>query len=135
MGLEAGSLPLVVHTAGVVVLASTPVWAAARFVDADWPTMGRAMAALSIVIGVSILGLSFVGMHGLWLAPVVFLLSIRYVLGTTFLGTFTVALLAVIGYMAVNDALGENMSSWKNRIDAWSCSDSFPLDRHGCAKE
>lgn len=135
MNLEASALPMVVNAAGVVVLASTPVWAAARFVDADWPTMGRAMAALSIVIGVSILGLGFLGMPGLLFAPVVFLVSIRYLMGTTFLGTFTVALLAVIGYMAANDALGENMSSWKERIDEWSCSDSFPLDRHGCPKE
>jgi hypothetical protein len=117
------------------VLASTPVWAAARFVDADWPTMGRAMTALTIVIGASMLGLAFVGMHGLWLAPLTFLLSIRYVLGTTFLGTFTVALLALIGYGAANDALGENMSSWTTRIDEWSCSDSFPLDRRGCPNE
>jgi hypothetical protein len=135
MGLEAGSLPLVVHSAGVVVLASTPVWAAARFVDADWPTMGRAMAALTIVIGASMLGLSFFGMHGLWLAPAIFLLSIRYVLGTTFFGTFTVAFLALIGYGALNDALGQDMSSWTTRIDEWSCSDSFPLDRRGCPNE
>lgn len=135
MNLEASTLPMVVNAAGVVVLASTPVWAAARFVDADWPTMGRAMAALTIVIGTSILGLSFLGMNGLLFAPVVFLVSIRYLLGTTFLGTLTVAMLALIGYMTVSDAFGGNVSSWRKHIDEWSCSDSFPLDRHGCPEE
>jgi hypothetical protein len=135
MNLEASTLPMVVNAAGVVVLASTPVWVASRFVDADWPTMGRAMAALTIVIGVSILGLTFLGMNGLLLAPLVFLVSIRYLMGTTVLGTLTVAMIAVIGYMAFTDALGTNVSSWREGIDEWSCSDSFPLDRHGCPKE
>lgn len=99
-------LPALVVLVGFVVVFSAPVWLAAKLVGAKHPTLLRAI--LSLVAG-SIGAFILVVLTGPWefiLAPLVFLLSFKYILGTSFLGSILLAIVAGLGYAAMGHFMG-----------------------------
>jgi hypothetical protein len=134
MIFEFSGLATVLLVIGGLVLGSTPVWLGARIVDADWQSLGRSMTAVAVASGASLLCVALAGSLGLWLAPLFLLLSVKFVLGTSFFGAMVVAFVAQLGYMGINNLAGDDVASMKSRMDEWSCSNAFPLERRGCEK-
>jgi hypothetical protein len=101
MNLSLTGLPALIFLVGFVVVFSAPVWLAARLIGAKHPTLWRAVA--SLVAG-NLAALLLAVLTGPWvflLAPVGFLLSFKYILGTSFLGSVLLAILAGLGYAAM----------------------------------
>jgi len=90
--------PAFVFLVGFVVVFSTPVWLAARIVGAKHPTLLRAIASLAVGLLVSLLIAILAGPWGFLLVPVGFLLTFKYILGTSLLGSVLLAFLAALGY-------------------------------------
>jgi len=101
MNLSLTGLPALIFLVGFVVVFSAPVWLAARLIGAKHPTLLRAVASLVAGnLGAFLLAI----LTGPWvflLAPVGFLLSFKYILGTSFLGSVLLAILAGLGYAAM----------------------------------
>jgi hypothetical protein len=93
--------PAVIFLVGFVVVFSTPVWLAARLTGAKHPTLLRAVGSLAVGMLVSLLLAVLTGPWGFFLAPVGYLLSFKYILGTTFLGSVLLAIVAGLGYVAI----------------------------------
>ena len=94
-------LPALIAFVGFVVVLSAPVWLAAKLVRANHPTLPRAVASLAVgTLGVFLLGV-LTGPLVLLLAPLAYLLSFKYILGTSFLGSVLLAILAGLGYAAM----------------------------------
>lgn len=93
--------PAFVFLIGFVVVFSTPVWLAARIVGAKHPTLLRAIASLAVGLLVSLLIAILAGPWGFLLAPMGFLLTFKYILGTSFLGSMLLAFLAALGYVVM----------------------------------
>lgn len=94
-------LPALVALVGFVVVLAAPVWLAARLVGAKHPTLLRAILALAAgTAGVFLLAMA-VGPWVVPLAPLAFLLAFQFVLGTSFLGSVLLAVLAGLGYVAL----------------------------------
>jgi hypothetical protein len=93
--------PAFIFLVGFVVVFSTPVWLAARLIGAKHPTLWRAVASLAVGMPVSILLAILTGPWGFLLAPVGFLLSFKYILGTSFLGAVLLAIVAGLGYVVI----------------------------------
>jgi hypothetical protein len=103
-------LPAVAAFVGFVVVFSAPVWLAARLVGAERPTLWRAILSLaSGTLGVFVAAL-FTGPLMFLLAPLVFLLYFKYILGTSFLGSVLLAVLAGLGYAALGYFSGGGFS-------------------------
>ena len=106
MNLTLTGLPAIVAFVGFVVVFSAPVWVAARLVGAKHPTLLRAICALAM----GTVGVFFIAVvTGPWvflLAPLVFLLSCKYILGTSFFGSVLLAILAGLGYAAMGYFFG-----------------------------
>lgn len=106
MTLTLTGLPALVVFVGFVVVFAAPVWIAAKLVGARKPTLLRAIASLFVgSIGVFVVAL----LTGPWvfiLAPLVYLLSFKYILGTSFLGAIALAILAALGYAAMEYFVG-----------------------------
>jgi len=103
MNFSLTGLPALIFLVGFVVVFSTPVWLAARIIGAKYPTLGRAVASLAAGMLASFLLALLFGPWGIFLAPVGFLLSFKYILGTSLLGSVLLAIVsgllyAVIGY-------------------------------------
>jgi hypothetical protein len=101
MSFNLVGLPALIFLVGFVVVFSTPVWLAARIIGAKHPTLLRAVASLVVGnLGAFLLAL----LTGPWvflLAPVGFLLSFKYILGTSLLGSVLLAIVAGLGYAAM----------------------------------
>jgi hypothetical protein len=113
MNLQVSGLPAFVVQVGFIVVFSAPVWLAARLVGAERPTLLRAIASLFLGVLGAVVGL-VVG-HGLGflvflIIPLAFLLSFKYVLGTSFLGSILLAVVALLGYAAMMHFLGGGLN-------------------------
>jgi hypothetical protein len=99
-------LPAIVAFVGYVVVFSAPVWVAARLVGAEHSALLRAIGALAVGAG----GVFFIAVFaGTWvflLAPLVFLFSFQYILGTSVLGSVLLAILAGLAYAAMGYFFG-----------------------------
>lgn len=106
MNLSISGLPAVIVQLGFILLLSAPVWVAAKMVGARHPTLLR--AALSLVVGgLGVLAsVAFGGAFALLIAPVVFLLSFKYVLGTSVVGSIGLAVIAVVVYALMVHFIG-----------------------------
>jgi len=93
--------PALIFLVGFVVVFSTPVWLAARIIGAKHPTLGRAIGSLAVGLLVSILLAVIAGPWGIFLAPLGYLLAFKYILGTSFLGSVLLAILAGLGYVLI----------------------------------
>jgi len=106
MNLSLTGLPALIFLVGFVVVFSTPVWLAARLIGAKHATLWRAVASLSAgMLGAFLLAL-LTGPWAFLLAPVGFLLSFKYILGTSLLGSVLLAMLAGLGYAAMGYFIG-----------------------------
>ena len=110
MNLSVTGLPALIVQVGFIVVFSAPVWLAARLVGAANPTLLR--AALSLFLGAigSAVSIAVGGGFALLLAPLSFLLAFKFVLGTTFLGSIGLALVALLGYAAMIHFIGAGVS-------------------------
>lgn len=109
MSTTVTGLPALMIGIGFLVVFAAPVWLAARLVGARRPTLGRAILALVLGFAGSFASLLFTGPAVFVLAPLSFLLSFRYVLGTSFLGAIALAVLAAAGYGAMVHFIGGGM--------------------------
>ncbi len=106
MNLNVSGLPAVLVQVIFILALSAPVWLAAKMVGASHPTLLRAASSL-VVGGLGVLAsVAFAGAFALFLAPVVFLLSFKYVLGTSFIGSVGLAIIAVVVYAAMVHLIG-----------------------------
>ena len=110
MNMQLSGLPALVVQVGFIVVFSAPVWLAARIVGAKHPTLIR--AALSLIVGSMGAAASILlgGGFALLLAPLAFLLAFKYVLGTSFFGAIGLAVVALLGYVAMVHFLGSGVS-------------------------
>lgn len=106
MSLSLTGLPAVVLFVGFVIVFATPVWLGARIVGADNPTLLRSIASLVVGMLGSAAAAAVTGGWALLLAPLVFLLSFKYVLGTSLLGSIVLAIVAALGYVAMGHLFG-----------------------------
>jgi hypothetical protein len=106
LNLTLAGLPAIFAFVGFVVVFSAPVWVAARLVGVAHPTLLRAIGALAV----GTVGLFFIAVFtGPWvflLAPLAFLLSFKCILGTSFLGSVLLAIVAGLGYAAMGYFFG-----------------------------
>jgi hypothetical protein len=106
MSMTVTGLPALILLVGFVVVFAAPVWVAARVVRARHPTLLRSVASLMAgTFGTFVLAL-LVGPFALLLAPVVYVLSFKAVLGTSLLGSILLAIVAAAGYALMGWWLG-----------------------------
>ena len=86
MNLSISGLPVMAVAVGFIVVFSFPIWLAARVAGVAQPTLLRCAGSLIVGTIGSIIALAAGGTAGLLLAPLMFLLSFKFVLGTSFLG-------------------------------------------------
>jgi len=116
MNFTLTGLPAIIFLVGFVVVFSAPVWLAARIVGAKHPTLLRAAASLTAGMLGSLLLAMLTGPWVFLLAPLVFLLSFKYVLGTSLLGSVLLAIVAGLGYAAMGYFVGGTFSGAGNGI-------------------
>jgi hypothetical protein len=109
-------LPAIIFLVGFVVVFSAPVWLAARIVGAKHPTLLHAVASLATGMLASYLLAILTGPWVLLLAPLAFLLSFKYVLGTSLLGSVLLAIVAGLGYAVMAHIVGGTFSGVSNSI-------------------
>jgi hypothetical protein len=88
------------------------VWLAARVVRAQHPTLLRAVASLFVGTAGTFVAAVLAGPWGVLLAPVVYVLSFKVVLGTSVLGSVLLALVAAAGYALMGWWLGGGLMGW-----------------------
>ncbi|MEY4562059.1 MAG: hypothetical protein RLZZ618_1336 [Pseudomonadota bacterium] len=99
--INSTGLPALLGFLAFVALLSAPVWLAARMVHADRPTLlFSALSLLSGLVGSVVAGM-VAGSAAVFLVPLAFLLSFKYVLGTSFVGAIALSILALAGYAAL----------------------------------
>ena len=110
MNLQISGLPALIVQVGFIVVFATPVWLAARIVGAAHPTLFRSI--LSLLVGTigAVVSLALGGGYALLLAPLVFLLAFRFILGTSMLGAIGLALIALAGYAAMVHFIGSGFA-------------------------
>jgi hypothetical protein len=110
VNLQVTGLPALIVQIGFIVVFSAPVWLAAKLVGAAHPTLIR--AALSLIVGAfgSALSIAVGGGFAFILAPLAFLMAFKFILGTSFLGSIGLALLALLGYAAMMHFIGTGWS-------------------------
>ena len=118
MQLSISGLPAIVVGIGFVVVFAAPVWLAARLTGADNPTLLRSIASLIVGLVGSIASAAISGGFALLLAPLAFLLSFKFVLGTSFLGAVLLGIVALLGYAAMVHFVGGGLSAQPNGISA-----------------
>jgi hypothetical protein len=106
MNLNVSGLPALIVQVGFIVVFSAPVWLAARVVGAQHATLLRAIASLILGAIGSFVGIFVGGGWALLLAPLAFLFAFKWVLGTSFLGSIGLALVALFGYWAMVHFIG-----------------------------
>jgi hypothetical protein len=105
MNITISGLAALVIQIGFIVVFSTPIWLAARVVGADNPTLLRSAASLLLGTFIAVVCLT-VGPVGFLLIPLAYLLSFKFVLGTSFGGAFLLAVVAAAGYAAMVHFIG-----------------------------
>ena len=113
MNLQVSGLAAFVVQVGFIVVFSAPVWLAARLVGAERPTLLRAIASLFLGVMGAVVGLVVgrgLGFLVFLIIPLAFLLSFKYVLGTSFLGSILLAMIALLGYAAMMHFLGGGLN-------------------------
>lgn len=113
MNLQVSGLAALVVQVGFIVVFSAPVWLAARLVGAERPTLLRAIASLFLGVMGAVVGLVVgrgLGFLVFLIIPLAFLLSFKYVLGTSFLGSILLAMIALLGYAAMMHFLGGGLN-------------------------
>ena len=110
MNLQLSGLPALAIQIGFILVFSAPVWLAAKIVGAKHPTLIR--AALSLIVGAigSAMSILLGGGFAFLLAPLAFLLAFKYVLGTSFFGAIGLAVVALLGYVAMVHFIGSGVS-------------------------
>ncbi|HCU52917.1 MAG TPA: hypothetical protein DIC36_01070 [Gammaproteobacteria bacterium] len=101
MNFSLTGLPALIFLIGFVVVFAAPVWLAARLTGAKHPTLMRAVGALVVGMVVWFLLVVLIGPWGILLAPVGYLMSFKYILGTSFMGSVLLAIVAGLGYVAL----------------------------------
>jgi hypothetical protein len=99
-------LPALALQIGFVVIFSAPVCLGARLVGADHPTLLRSILSLGLGAVVAVVSAAVAGGWALLLAPLAFLLSFKFVLGTSFFGSVLLAIVAIAGYVAMGYFIG-----------------------------
>jgi hypothetical protein len=99
-------VPSLLFQAGFIMLFSLPIWLAARIVGAEYPTLWRSALALVLGFSAALASVAFAGGWGVLIAPVVFLLVFKYLLGTSFVGAIVLVVLAMAGYAALAHLFG-----------------------------
>ena len=117
MNLSISGLPAIAIAVGFVVVFSVPVWLAAKVVGADRPTLLRSFLALLMGIIGTAVSAAASGAFAIVLAPLSFLLSLKFVLGTSFLGAIFLAILAAAGYAAMVHFIGGGLSVTGNGVN------------------
>ena len=110
MNLTISGIPALALQIGFVIIFSAPVWLAARVVRADHPTLLRSILSLALGAAGTIVSAAVAGGWVLLLAPVAFLLSFKFVLGTSFLGSVLLAIVAIAGYAAMAHLIGSGFT-------------------------
>lgn len=116
MNFTLTGLPAIIFLVGFVVVFSAPVWLAARIVGAKHPTLLHAVASLAAGMLGSFLLAVLTGPWVFFLAPLAFLLSFKYVLGTSWLGSVLLAIVAGLGYAAMAYFVGGSFTGMGNHI-------------------
>jgi hypothetical protein len=106
MNFSLTGLPALIFMVGFVVVFSAPVWLAARVIGAKYPTLLRAVASLAAGMLGSFLLAILTGPWVFILAPLGFLLSFKYILGTSLLGSVWLAIFAGLLYAAMAYFIG-----------------------------
>jgi hypothetical protein len=109
VNVQLSGLAALVVQVGFIIVFSAPVWLAARLVRAAHPTLLRSILALIVGVVGSVLGIFVVHGFGLLLIPLSFLLAFKYILGTSFLGAIGLAIVAILGYVAMLHFLGSGI--------------------------
>jgi len=110
LNLSISGLPVVVLEVGFVVVFSAPVWLAAKMVGASHPTLLRSILALIVGLVCTVVSAAVAGGAAILISPLSFLLSFKFVLGTSFLGALILSILAVAGYAAMVHFIGAGFS-------------------------
>lgn len=108
--LTVSGLPALAWGIGFVVVGSIPVWFGAKITDATYPTLARSVLALFLGTIGSIAGFMIGGSLGIILAPISYLLSFKFVLGTSFTGAFLLGILSLFGYFLMAKFIGGSFS-------------------------
>jgi hypothetical protein len=108
--LTVSGLPALAWGIGFVILGSVPVWFGAKITDATNPTLARSVLALLLGTIGSIAGFMIGGALGIILAPVSYLLSFKFILGTSFAGAFLLGILSLFGYFLMAKFIGGGFS-------------------------
>jgi hypothetical protein len=118
VNLTISGLPALIVQVGFVVVFAAPIWLAARMVGADRPTLWRSIVSLVIGILGTVVSVATTGALAVLLAPLAFLVSFKYVLGTSAIGSIVLALLAIAGYAAMVHFIGAALSVTDNGLRA-----------------
>ncbi len=110
MNLSITGLPAIAITVGFLLVFAAPVWMAAKLVGAHTPTLLRSILALLLGMVGTIVSAAIAGTWALLLAPLSYILSFKFVLGTTFLQAILLSMLALVGYAAMLHFIGGGMS-------------------------
>jgi hypothetical protein len=110
LNLNVTGLPVLVVAVGFIVVFSAPVWLAARVVGADFPTLLRSAVSLAVGAIGSVVSVAAGGGVAFLLAPAAFLLSFKFILGTSFIGAIVLAILSLAGYVAMVHFIGAGFS-------------------------
>lgn len=116
MNFSLTGFPALIFMVGFVVVFSAPVWFAARIIGAKYPTLLRAVASLAAGMLCSYLLAIFTGPWVFLLAPLGFLLSFKYILGTSLLGSVLLAIFAGLLYAAMAYFIGASIPAGSNGI-------------------
>ena len=106
MNIGISGLPALIVEVGSIVVFSLPVWFASRIVGADSPTLFRSAASLVVGVIGSLISIAVGGGFALLMVPISFLLSFKFVLGTSVFGSIVLAVLALAGYAAMIHFVG-----------------------------
>jgi hypothetical protein len=103
-----GGMTAIIMSIGItIVIAAVPVWFGAKVTDATNPTLIRSILALLAGTIGAIAGFKVAGGLGLLIAPISYLLSFKFILGTSLFGAMILGILSITGYFL----MGKFMSS------------------------
>ncbi|AXI02987.1 hypothetical protein [Aquirhabdus parva] len=110
MNISISGLPAFAIELGFIIVFSAPIWLAARFVGAENPSLVRAIFSLLIGTIGAIFSAFITGAFALILAPLAYLLSFKYILGTSMIGAIILAIVAAAGYVAMIHFMGAGLN-------------------------